>query len=390
MLVPLITLPYLIKVLGRETYGLIIYAQAIVSYFQILIDFGFNLSSTKNISIYRTDKKKISEIVSSTLILKGILFIVSFLVLILVSHLFPKVSEHKTLFYLMMYLGFYEWIFPVWYFQGFEKMKYITLINLMSRTIFLSLVFFLVKNEGDYLKVPMINGLGALMAGGFALFTVFRKDGINFIFPRRTVLNYYLKDSLPIFFSSIAGKIKILTNKAVLGSYIGMESVALYDIADKIMAVFSSFLHIIGQVLFPNVSQTKNKNLTKRGVRIILSVGFSLYVLSAVILAVLIPRFFPAYTEVVNVFWILGLLIFIQPTSYLIGTGVLLVNDLKRQYTINLYITMIVYLVLIGICFKLNIINIYFTAISLVLSLIVELGGRLIICKRNRLLDWVI
>ncbi|MEN8250935.1 MAG: oligosaccharide flippase family protein [Bacteroidota bacterium] len=199
IMVPLITLPYLLKVLGRETYGLVIFAQAIVSYFQILIDFGFNLSSTKNISIHRNDKDKISEIVTSTLLLKGLLFICSILILTMVIPLFPRINENKALFYLMMYLGLYEWIFPVWYFQGLEKMKYITLINLVSRVIFLSLVFILIKHENDYLMVPIINGLGALIAGSVALFIIFKRDRVKLVMPKGAILKHYFYDSLPLF-----------------------------------------------------------------------------------------------------------------------------------------------------------------------------------------------
>ena len=75
MLIPLLSYPYLIRVLGKETYGIIIFAQAIVGYFVILIGFGFNISATKEISINRDDKKKVSEIVSSVLIIKGILLV---------------------------------------------------------------------------------------------------------------------------------------------------------------------------------------------------------------------------------------------------------------------------------------------------------------------------
>ncbi|MEN8250936.1 MAG: hypothetical protein ABFS32_18535, partial [Bacteroidota bacterium] len=158
-----------------------------------------------------------------------------------------------------------------------------------------------------------------------------------------------------------------------------MESVAIYDIADKIKAVFLAFLQIIGQVLFPNVSQTRNRNLTRRGVRIILFVGLGFYLFSGALLAIVTPVYFSEYMEVITLFWILGLLIIIQPISYLIGTGVLLVNDLKRQYTLNLYISMAVYLVLIGICYILGIISIYTTAYSLVLSAITGLTSNVVV-----------
>ena len=128
ILVQLIALPYLLTVLGKELYGLVIFAQTVISYFQILINFGFNYSATINISVHRDNNDKLSEIVSNTLTIKGILFIISFIILYALLNFIPRAQEYKVLFYLMMYLCFYEWIFPIWFFQGIEKMKYITII----------------------------------------------------------------------------------------------------------------------------------------------------------------------------------------------------------------------------------------------------------------------
>ena len=122
----------------------------------------------------------------------------------------------------------------------------------------------------------------------------------------------------------------------------------------------------------------------------IIFLGTGFYLFTGILLAVVIPKYLPSYLEVINTFWILGLLIVIQPTSYLIGTGVLLVNNFKRQYIVNLYISTIVYLVLIGICFQLNIISIFSTANCLVVSAIVGLMSNIFVCYRKKILNWVI
>lgn len=390
MLVPLISLPYLLTILGRETYGLVVFAQTIISYFLILINFGFNLSATKEISIHRDNKKKVSEIVSSIFIIKGFFFFVSFLILWILLLAFKINDENKTLYYLMMYLCLYEWILPIWYFQGLEKMKYITQINLISRIIFLAMLFMLVKEKGDYLKVPLINGIGCTIAGLVGLKIVFINDAVPFKWQSWKILKTYLAESLPLFMGSIAGKIKILSNKAILGAFVGMESVALYDIADKAKDVFLNFLQLIGQVLFPSISKSKNYNITKQSIRIILFAGIVIYFVVGITMSVIIPKFFIMYNEAINLFWILGLLIFIQPVSYLIGTSVMLVNNLKRQYSTILYISTTIYLTLIGIFYAFDMINMYTVSISLLISAITSISSNILVCKKKGLINWVI
>ena len=124
LLIPLVTYPYLINTLGKNLYGVIIYSQAIVSYLAIFVNWGFNISATKYISINREDSKKINEIVSVVYIVKTLLLIIVFGFLFLIF-LFPEIREYKLLYIFSMWQCIYECLFPIWFFQGIEKMKYI-------------------------------------------------------------------------------------------------------------------------------------------------------------------------------------------------------------------------------------------------------------------------
>lgn len=97
LLIPLVTYPYLINTLGKNLYGVIIYSQAIVSYLAIFVNWGFNISATKYISINREDSKKINEIVSVVYIVKTLLLIIVFGFLFLIF-LFPEIREYKLLY----------------------------------------------------------------------------------------------------------------------------------------------------------------------------------------------------------------------------------------------------------------------------------------------------
>ena len=79
MVMPFVALPYLISTVGADKYGLVVFAQAIISYFIIFINFGLDVSAVKNVSINRSDNEKLSEVVSSVLIIKAFLFILFFI-----------------------------------------------------------------------------------------------------------------------------------------------------------------------------------------------------------------------------------------------------------------------------------------------------------------------
>jgi len=264
MLVPLITLPYLLKVLGKETYGLIVFAQAVVSYLAIFVEFGFNTLATKEISINRANQIKLNEISSTVLTLKAILFILSLFVLTISLFFIKQAKGFEILLYLSMWVCFYDVLFPIWFFQGIEKMKYITFLTVISRTVFLFSIFVFVKSQEQYLRVPAINGIGALISGTLGLFIMFKNQKVSYTIPTITQLKNFTKKALPFFVSNISVKIFASSNKIILGSVLGMAEVAYYDFAEKIINVFRSVpLSIVRNTIYPKVAKTKNMEIVK-------------------------------------------------------------------------------------------------------------------------------
>ena len=234
ILIPLLTYPYLIRVLGKETYGLVVFAQAIVGYLLILVSFGFNLSATREISLHRLNKDKLNEIVSSVFTIKIILFILSSLLLTALLLLIPKAHGYELLFIVSMTVCLNDVIFPIWYFQGIEQMKYITYISLISKFVFLVLIFVVISQPSDYLFVPVIYGVGSLIAGFISLTIIFKKHKIKFIFQPFYTLKKYFIDSVPIFLSNVSISLYVSTNKVIIGTFLGMSEVAYYDLAEKL------------------------------------------------------------------------------------------------------------------------------------------------------------
>jgi len=263
LLVTLATYPFLIRVLGKEVFGLVVFAQALVNYLTILVSFGFQISATREVSIHRNNPGKLNEIFSSVIILKGLLFVFSFGLLILIITLIPEAREHKMLYFLNLAACFFEFIFPSWLFQGIEKMGYATIITVIAKSIFFVLIFIFIRDKSDYLLVPLFTGIGSVLAGIVSLWFAVVKEKIRFSFQPVSRLWYYLRESVSLFIINLANQLYAGANKVIIGLVMGMGDVAIYDLAEKMVLAAKLPQAMLNQAVFPKISKDKDRVFTK-------------------------------------------------------------------------------------------------------------------------------
>jgi PST family polysaccharide transporter len=252
---PLINLPYLVRVLGPEKYGLIAFAQAFIGYFQILTDYGFNLSATREISINRENKEKVSEIFSSVMIIKFFLLLLSLGLMTIIVFSFKKFRQDWLIYYLAFGMVLGQTLFPIWFFQGMERMRYITFLNVLAKLIFTIAIFIFVKRSSDYLYVPLLNSLGFIVAGILALWIVFKDFGIRFKIVDADNIYKHLKDGWKIFLSVVSGNIYGQGHTFILGLLTSNKLVGYYAAAHRIVAALVSFSQPVAQSIFPYLAR---------------------------------------------------------------------------------------------------------------------------------------
>jgi PST family polysaccharide transporter len=262
-ILPLITLPYLVRVVGVEYFGLLAFATATVTYFNIFTDYGFNLTATREISIHRDNKEKVIEIFSSVMTIKIILMFISFLLLTILVFSFEKFSKDALIYFLTFGTVIGQVFFPVWFFQGMEKMKYITYLNILSKVIFTIAIFIFVQQKSDYYMVPFFTSIGFIVAGVWSLYLVKKKFKIEFRIQTKTTIIEYLIDGWHIFLSRIAVVFYTSSNIFILGLFANNTMIGYYSIAEKIIFVVINMASILTRVLFPYFSKIwqQNKNI---------------------------------------------------------------------------------------------------------------------------------
>lgn len=356
IVVPFLTYPYLVRILGKDLYGIVITAQVIASYAALAIDFGFKRVSAKDVSIFREDKIKLSEIVSSVLIVRLLIFFVSFVIYFLVINLVDSYKEHILLFTFSFFLVFNELLFLQFYFQGIEKMKSISVINIGTKTIFIILIFVFVKNKSDYYLVPLFTSIGYLIGGIISLYIIFVKDQLIFAIPPFRSLKYYTLDAFPIFSTNVVASIKDKFSYILVGSFIGMSEVVIYDLGSKFTHILVKPVTTLSMVLFPKMAIERNLNLFWKMLRYSFLTMIMLIGITYLILPKLVTLFIGEQINLIplNIFLIAPL--FLSVSSY-ISSNIIIAFGHNKYIFYSILITTFVYISLSGIAYYFNMLN---------------------------------
>lgn len=150
---PLISMPYLARVIGADGFGKIAFASAIVVWIQTISDWGFNLTATRDVAQNRDNKELVSRIFSNVLWARSVLTLLSGIILLLVVLLVPYLRENADIIFVTFLLVPGYILFPEWFFQAIEKMKYTTFFNLFLKLVFTVAVFVFIHKREDYLTI---------------------------------------------------------------------------------------------------------------------------------------------------------------------------------------------------------------------------------------------
>lgn len=254
-LLPLLTIPYLVRVIGVDRFGLVMFAQSFCMFLNVLIDFGFNLSATRRISIFRNDKEETSRIFSAVYASKVILTLLSFFLFATLVFTFERFRQEQLVYLLSFGAVFGQALFPEWFFQGIEKMRVVTIINVVAKTIFTILIFVFINQTKDYAYVPLFNAIGFITAGIISLFISLRYT--RFTYPKKILMIEMARESYSLLISNFAARLFNTANVFLLGLIAGDFYAGIYAAMEKIINALKSFFAPLYQAIYPWLSKQK-------------------------------------------------------------------------------------------------------------------------------------
>lgn len=345
LILPLITFPYLVRILGIEKYGLIIFAQAFIAYFSTLTNYGFDLSGTREISINKNKIQKLIKTYNSILIARIWLVLLGLIVMSIIVFSVEKFTSEWKLYFLTYGIVVGTAMFPTWFFQGMEKMKFITILTLISKAIFTISIFIFVRTPEDYLLVPSLNAIGSIFVAIVSLMLINKKFGIPFKGQKNKYVLKQFQNGWYIFLSSISINLYSNTTTFVLGLVTNSIMVGYYGIAVKVVKIIISLFTPFYQAIYPHIVQLLEKSkldstlLLKKVLKYTFLISIVVWLIGFIFAE---PMFYLVFGKGVNhsimLFRLLSPLIIVLPIAYVMFNLVMLSFKMDK-YFLKIYVT---------------------------------------------------
>lgn len=379
---PFITMPYLARVIGVDGFGKISFAAGVIIWFQAIADWGFNLTATRDVAQNRSDKEKVSQIYSDVLWARCFLTVISGLILLILIKLVPYFSENGGIIFITFLLVPGHILFPDWFFQAIERMKYTTLFNLIIKLIFTVAVFIFIKNKQDYIFQPLLTTIGYLVCGIAAQYLILKKWHYKIYRPNLKKIFITIKESSDVFINSLMPNLYNSLSIILLGFFGGAPANGIYDGGNRFPTIFYNLQSVLSRAFYPFLSRRPEKH------KVFSQLNIGSAMIGAIILIIgspLIIRIMlgPDFIKSIIVMQILSLSVIFLAMSNTYGANYLIIHHKERQLRNLTFICSI-----IGMCLSFPLVY-YFTYIGAALTVLICRGllgvGSMILAKKIQL-----
>ncbi len=283
-LLPVIQIPLVTQAIGLEKFGYANYLLAISVYICLVTDWGFNLSATKSISLYRDDKTKVNKIFNCVILSKLFIFFIILLLSYIVFLIFGFDFKDIYLLFLLYIIG--NLIYPLWLYQGLEKMKLITIITAFVRLFYLLLIYIFIKDETDFNSYVLILTTQSLFLGLIAITFAVYDFKLVFEFPKFKEILKTISKSSYLFYSNISAALYANSIPVLLGLLTNNQIVGQFSIAEKVMKSIRGFFSPISQALYPYMSKLMSDDVDKGLVFLVRTSILTAFILGSLVLII--------------------------------------------------------------------------------------------------------
>lgn len=349
-LLPFILIPYLARILGVEIYGVVSFALALLAIALVITDYGFNLSATLRVSKHRDNVIYVNRLIGAVFLSKTVILSVVLPLIVVYALWSDKYSPYST-FIIFLSLPLVAQTFqPIWFFQGIEKMTYIATFTLVSRILYVVLIFSLVHTAADYMWIAIASGMSQTLGLILAIVLLIRL-GYRPSWPSFKYARHIARNSTQFFWSRAAVSTYTAGGAIFLGLFSTSSQVAYYSAAEQLYKGGQALFAPLAQALYPNMVRTHNYQLlfkVVKGATLICTLG----ILCGVVLGPQIINviFGENYNQSYSVLLVFLATLLINTPSVLIGYPLLGALGQASAANISVLIAGAIQLVLLCTC----------------------------------------
>lgn len=327
---PLLTIPYLARIIGVEGFGKIAFAAAIIVWFQTITDWGFSYTATRDVARNRDNLDKVSEIFSNVFWSKSLLALTSFIILFILTEFIPYLKENQTLLFITFMLVPAKILFADWFFQALEKMKFITIFDLISKALFTFLIFIFVKEKKDFILQPLFLSLGSIIVGIVSLYIILIKWDFKILPPDFKEVKKTIKNSTDVFINNIVNNLYNSFSVVLVGVYGGMKSNGILDAGTRFINISYQFMNITSRAFFPFLSRKLDKHTIYLKLNLTIALIFS--ILLFIFAPFVIKLFFtPEFYDSINVLRIMSISIIFLALNNIYGINYMVLKGHEKE-----------------------------------------------------------
>lgn len=252
---PLLTFPYLIRVLGLEQFGVFNYALATVHFLVVFVDYGLTLTGTRDVAVYKHDHQALNRLFSTKWALQFFLSLLALAVLAALVIWLPAWQAHPQLYFIAFLLVPANVLLPTWFFQGMQDFKTLAWLTFANKLLYVALVFTMIR-ETSQLELLMLLYAGCTLSASLVGWGYLRlKMKLHFQWPGWQAVVEALRSGWAVFISSFS--VTLYSNSALLllGFFADARSLGMFSVVEKVLLVFRLGLSTLFSVIFPKVSQ---------------------------------------------------------------------------------------------------------------------------------------
>ena len=309
LVTPILVIPYIIHVCGILNYGKAAFGMALTFFLIVFIDYGSDINGVKAIATNRDDPKALQKIFSETYAGKLAILLLVVLAMAALFLFVPYFKQDDLLYLLGLPILIGQFLNPTWFLQGTENFLQITILNIVSKGIYLAGIFLFITQPSDYVLINLWWGIGMIVANGISFLYIVNRYKFSFSQISVGAVAKNLHDGFPIFYSQIFVSVQLYAPLILIGFFGSDLMAGMYRVVEQVVVIFKTYILLFFNFMYPKVCYLIDHNAGEaRRFWLVYNAGNFVFVLLSMILIYFFSEAVVAYFNPKDTEYLSGLL----------------------------------------------------------------------------------